>query len=87
MGKGTIKFVATSGIHKEWLDKKFIDVEINTNTAKALVFQTKGEDVFFLNPNFEIRFNEKGIELEGYLLINNCLGNAVVLITEYKSNE
>jgi hypothetical protein len=87
MGKGTVKFVATSGIHKEWLDKKFIEVDINTNTAGALVFETKGEDVFFLNPNFEIRFSPKGIELEGYFLIGNCLGNAAVLISEYESNE
>jgi hypothetical protein len=87
MGKGTIEFVATAGIHKEWLEKKFIDTEINTNNANTVVFQTKNGNNFFLNPNFQIRFGNKGIELEGYFLIENCLGGAVLLITDYKSNE
>jgi len=87
MGKGTIEFIATAGIHKEWLEKKFIDTSINTNNAGAVVFQTKNGDQIFLNPNFQIRFVYKGIELEGYFLIGNCLGNAVILISDYKSNE
>ena len=83
MAKATIKFVAVSGIHNTFLDKKFENVEIVSNTEGAIVFQIPNEEDIFLNPNFKIKFHRTGIEMEGYFLVGNCLGMASVLIINY----
>ena len=87
MAKATIKIIATSGIHKEYLDKVFTNVKIHTDITKTVIFKTEDEKVLFLNPNYQIRFGAYGVELEGYFLINESLGSAVILIKDYISDE
>lgn len=83
MAKASIKFVATSGIHNNLLDKEFENVKIISNSEGAIVFQISNEEDIFLNSNFKIKFHEVGVEVEGYFLVGNCLGMASVLITKY----
>jgi hypothetical protein len=84
MAKATIEFIATSGIHSEFLDKTFKNVLVTTNTiAKNVIFQTEDGKNIFLNPNYEIAFSQYGIRIEGFFLIENCLGSAVIIIKDY----
>jgi hypothetical protein len=87
MGKANIEFIGTSGIHKQFLNKIYSNVQIITNNQGAIVLKTETEEVFHLNPNFQIRFGPCGIEIEGYFLIDKSLGMASILITKYETNE
>jgi hypothetical protein len=87
MAKATIEFIGTSGIHKDFLNKIYLNVTILTNNQGAITFSTEEKEIFHLNPNFQIRFGTYGVEIEGYLLIDKALGMATILITQYKSNE
>jgi len=85
MAKGiaTIQIIAASGIHKELLDKIFTEVKVSSHIDGAILFETPRVNIL-MNSKFELNFAQGGISIEGFALIDNCLGKLVVLITNYK---
>jgi hypothetical protein len=83
MAQATIKFIGVSGIHKEYLDQEYENVKIKSDNIGTVVFETENGIIFYLNSNFKTRFGPKGMELDGYFLIDEALGAAVVLVSSY----
>ena len=83
MAEATIKFIGVSGIHKEYLDREYENVKMTSDNIGTVVFETENGEVFYLNSNFKTRFGPKGLELDGYFLIDNALGAAVIVVSNY----
>jgi hypothetical protein len=84
MAKATVTFIGANNIFKGLIDKTYENVFLISNAQNALVLKIEDQDEYFINPNYKISFTEKGIVIEGYLLIAHNLGMVSILIKKYE---
>ena len=87
MEKRIVKIVGTNNMFEDLKSKEFVlDLLITNPSATHVLVLKDYEYKIFFNPNSVIKFTEEGIFIEGFVQIENRLGNLAVLIQTNETN-